>query len=69
MKFVTCPLWPKGERHGHRYRPYFGKCSRCGIDIALNDETKRMKDETPTLRILCPQCSDSERMESEQLSE
>jgi hypothetical protein len=42
--FITCPVWPKGERQGHRYRPYFGKCSRCGIKIALNEEAKRLQE-------------------------
>ena len=65
MEFVTWPLWPGAERHGHRYRPYFGKCSRYrGIGIVLNLSTKRMRDETwPTLRVLCPPCSDSEQVE------
>jgi hypothetical protein len=46
MDSVTCPLWPKGECHGRRYRPYFGNCNRCGIKIALDDETKRRREKT-----------------------
>lgn len=63
--FIVCPIWPKGERQGHRYRPYFDNCSRCGIKIALNENVNRERESHRDLRLLCPNCADSELVESE----
>jgi hypothetical protein len=60
-EYVVCAVWPFAQRKakGNRYLPWFGKCDRCGIKLALTDEIKQQKQDDPDLRTLCPQCADS----------
>ncbi len=65
-EFITCAVWPFDEQRstGRRYRPYSGKCGRCGIKLALPQEVKAQRDADPNLVLLCPQCTDSQNLEN-----